>query len=219
MLRPSRVDQPLAADGHGRHLAAAGVQALAHQVVAGVLAGAGEEPAAERELADDAAACPAAVGAGAAADERDDLDGVAVGQVRASCSSRRTTASFTSTASRFGSRPRCGSRSATVSGSGKDCGSAFMVIVGMAGLAGVCGQDTDSPGPGDGSPAAARAISRPLPRSTRWLPPNIGPAAADDPIDDGAGEVLGPTQMTVKAAQPALLVFYRGPFVVHQVNC
>ena len=41
------VDQPFAADGHGGHLAAAGGQAVAHQVVAGVLAGAGDEPAAK----------------------------------------------------------------------------------------------------------------------------------------------------------------------------
>ena len=41
------VDQPFAAHGHRRHLAAAGGQAVAHQVVAGVLAGAGDEPAVE----------------------------------------------------------------------------------------------------------------------------------------------------------------------------
>ena len=45
---PCGVDQPLAADGHGDALAARDVQRLAHLLVAGVLAGADDQPAGKR---------------------------------------------------------------------------------------------------------------------------------------------------------------------------
>ena len=95
------VDQPFAADGHRRHLAAAGGKAVAHQLVAGVLAGAGDEPAAEAKLADRPAACrPAERLRSTAADERDDLDRVAWLQGVRQHVGRGTTSPLTSTATR-----------------------------------------------------------------------------------------------------------------------
>ncbi len=70
------IHEPFAADGHRRHLATAGGQAIAHRVVAGVLAGTGDESAAKSELADDERFifrlhidCPAA-------DQGDNLDAI-----------------------------------------------------------------------------------------------------------------------------------------------
>src|SRR5262249_48046518 len=47
------VHQPFAADSDGRHFATAGFQAVAHERIAGILAGTGNEPAREAKLADD----------------------------------------------------------------------------------------------------------------------------------------------------------------------
>src|SRR5262249_22776889 len=46
------VDRAPASNRHGRDLAAAGLEAVTHQLIAGVLAGAGNEPALKPELAD-----------------------------------------------------------------------------------------------------------------------------------------------------------------------
>ena len=53
MLLPGGVDQPLAAHGHGDAVGAASASSdFAHQLVAGVLAGADDQPAGERVAAE-----------------------------------------------------------------------------------------------------------------------------------------------------------------------
>src|SRR5439155_3046734 len=75
------IDETLAADRDGGDLAGARGQAIAHQVIAGVLPGTGDEPALEGELADDERFVGGrSRGRGAAADEGDDFDVIAVGK-------------------------------------------------------------------------------------------------------------------------------------------
>ena len=64
------VDEPFAADRHSGDFAGARLHALVHEFVCRVFAGAGEKPRGEGELADPEWRF------GAAADERDNLDGV-----------------------------------------------------------------------------------------------------------------------------------------------
>ncbi len=81
MLAALFVDQALAAHRHGRHFAAAGGQAIAHQVVSGELAGAGEQAAMKLELADLERFVRWRSGRRTAADQGDDLDLIASRQL------------------------------------------------------------------------------------------------------------------------------------------
>src|SRR5579884_3454862 len=70
------VHQAFAAHGHRRYFAAAGRQAVAHQLITCVLAGAGDEPAAEGKLADDQRLILRLSLRLTAADQRNNLDAI-----------------------------------------------------------------------------------------------------------------------------------------------
>ena len=75
------IDQAFAADCHRGHFAAGRRQAVLHQLERSIFAGAGDEPALELKRADDQWRLGGRGRiAGAAAHERDDLDGVVIAQ-------------------------------------------------------------------------------------------------------------------------------------------
>src|SRR5207253_739310 len=75
------VEEAFATDGDGGHVTTAGHEAITHEVIAGVLARARDEPAVKRKLADDERLVRRRFRNGrAAADQRDNLDGIAARQ-------------------------------------------------------------------------------------------------------------------------------------------
>src|SRR5262249_61621733 len=79
-VTPVLVEEPLPTDGDGRYVTPARGQAVAHQVVGRVLPRPGEQAGSEGEFADPQRLVRGRFALLASADERDDLDPVAVGQ-------------------------------------------------------------------------------------------------------------------------------------------
>src|SRR5205809_7861192 len=77
-VAPLLVDQPFAADRYRRHLAITGRQAVAHELITGILPRSRNEPATERELAQDQRlVCWRLMIRCAASNQRDNLDLIA----------------------------------------------------------------------------------------------------------------------------------------------